>query len=189
MKIHFLRHGVTIANEQMFYYGATDIPVCPRGVDELKRLKRETVLPDADFYATSGLYRTKQTLFLLYDKEPMLEIPELNEFNFGDFEMKNYDQLRDDPEFIRWISDGDDAKCPNGESNNQFVSRVKRGLEIVTNIKAESIVVVSHGGVIASLMEVLFPKVRGNYYDWVPDCGRGYTVDFNTTPKKCIPID
>ena len=189
MKVHFFRHGITIANEQMLYYGATDISLSQRGVDELKRLKNETVLPDADFFATSGLRRTKETLRLLYDKEPNLKIPELNEFNFGDFEMKNYDQLRDDPGFIRWLSGGDDAMCPGGESNNQFAHRVKRGLKIVKEIKAENVAIVTHGGVIGILMQMLFPQVHMNYYSWVPDCGHGYTVNFGDDAMTHTPIE
>ena len=39
-------------------------------------------------------------------------------------------------------------------------------------------VVVCHGGVIACIMEKLFPAVCGSMWDWLPEPGFGYAVDF-----------
>lgn len=177
MIVHLLRHGMTIANEKRLYYGSTDLPLSEKGIEELKRLKSTLTLPVADYHATSGLQRAKESLRILFDKTPRKMIDELNEYDFGNFEMKSYEDLRNDPAYIHWIAGNDDTACPNGESKNQFTKRVMRGFEIIKKINFESIVVVCHGGVIGTLMEQWFPDQKKHYYEWIPECGRGFTVE------------
>lgn len=186
MKIHLIRHGRTAANEQGLYYGSTDLPLSERGVVELYELKKSISFPVADIYVTSGLRRAKESLAVLYDKVPERTVPELNEFDFGDFEMKTYEELRDRPDFRHWISGGDDSSCPNGESKNRFVERILKGWDIVRRLDAESVVVLCHGGVIGAVMEALFPGKKEHYYAWVPDCGQGYSLDTLTNTYKPI---
>lgn len=188
MKLHFLRHGRTLANEQGLYYGSTDLPLSERGVAELEALRDSFLFPVAERHITSGLNRAQQSLAILYGKEPEMTIPELNEFDFGDFEMKSHEELKDKPDFINWIAGDLDTACPNGESHNQFVKRIKRGFEIVCNLNASNTVIVCHGGVIGALMDIFFPGEK-HYYAWVPDCGRGYTLEItNGKPTNYTPI-
>ena len=37
-------------------------------------------------------------------------------------------------------------------------------------------VVVCHGGTIAAILEGLFPKVKDNFFQWIPDPGHGYIL-------------
>ena len=177
MKIHFLRHGMTTANEKRLYYGATDLPLSERGVEELKRFRKTLMLPTADVYITSGMQRAKESLRLLFGKIPQQTIEELNEYNFGDFEMKSYEELKNDPAYHRWTTGDENTPCPNGESQNQFVKRIIKGLEIIQKMEVENVVAVCHGGVIATLMTLLFPNQKHHYYEWVPECGRGFSVE------------
>ncbi|MCE2604195.1 histidine phosphatase family protein, partial [Pseudomonas aeruginosa] len=76
------------------------------GVAELKKLVKEAIYPQADegdFY-TTGLKRTEQTLALIYGDREHEVIPELKEMGFGDFEMKSYEDLKEVPEYVGWIS-------------------------------------------------------------------------------------
>jgi len=177
MTIHFLRHGMTEANEKQLYYGSTDLPLSERGVAALERLRKTLPLPTADVYITSGLRRAKESLQLLYGMTPQQTVGELNEFDFGDFEMKSYEELKNDPAYQRWIAGNNDTPCPNGESQNRFVRRIMTGFETIKMLEAESVVVICHGGVIAALMEILFPGRKRHYYEWVPECGRGFSVE------------
>ena len=179
MMIHFLRHGTTAANEKRLYYGSTDLPLSQRGVEELKRLREMLPLPAADAHITSGMRRTQETLQLLFNKTPQRTMKELNEYDYGDFEMKCYEELKNDPDYRRWIAGNDDTPCPNGESQNQFVKRITKGLETIEKMDAESVVVVCHGGVIATLMGMLFPGRKQHSYEWVPECGRGFSVEIS----------
>ena len=176
MRLNVIRHGMTKANESRLYCGFTDLPLSEKGKDGLLSLRNTLVYPKAALYITSGLTRACETMRVLYDRERDLIIEDFKELNFGDFEMKSYNELKDKPEYQNWIDIGNDAACPNGESRNAFEKRICNGIEKVIRLGAESAVIVCHGGVIAVMMEKLFPG-RRNFYEWQPGYGRGYTFD------------
>ena len=176
MKLNLIRHGKSEANEKQLYCGQSDVSVTKQGILELKELKKNIVYPTADIYITSGLTRTLETIQILYDRDPDIIISEFMELDMGDFEMKSHDELKDKPEYQRWIEDIDNVACPNGESKITFINRVNRGIEKLLNIKTESAVIICHGGVISSIMDRYFPG-KSNFYEWQPSYGRGYTLE------------
>lgn len=191
-QIHLIRHGITEGNQRRLYYGAADIPLAEEGVQRLKELVKEGIYPQAeegDFY-TSGLRRTEQTLALIYGEREHETIPQLREMEFGDFEMKSYEDLKEVPEYVEWISDkSGNAASPGGESIAGFAARISEGLQILRGkhqLKELSVrhsgkeavsVVVCHGGTIASIMEECFPGRREHFFKWIPDPGHGYTLN------------
>jgi len=183
MMIHLIRHGKTEANEKRLYCGVTDIPLSPAGITELLELKELNIFPEhADAFFTSNLSRTVQTLELLYDSALYTAICQLAEFNFGNFEMKSYDQLKHRDDYQAWIMDETGlAHCPNGENKQQFTERVVRGYHLLARVakRENNIVAVTHGGVITCIMGHLFPGIR-NFYEWQPAPGRGYSLNVAT---------
>ena len=178
MRLNILRHGMTEANENHLYCGQTDLPLSGYGKRCLAELKEAFDYSKADIYITSGLTRALETLHILYDRKPDFIMEEFNEIDFGKFEMKTHDGLINDPDYQRWINNEQNADCPGGESRDIFINRIKTGLEKLRSLDAKSIVLVCHGGVINLIMETLFPG-RKNFYEWLPDFGRGYTVDIS----------
>jgi len=182
MAIHLIRHGKTMANEQKLYCGSTDLPLSEAGGQEISEFCKQDIyplLPDDCLYFTSGLQRTELTLDLIYGSVPRVALVQMAEINFGQFEMKSYEMLKARDDYQAWIMDEKGTvACPGGESKQIFMSRVLEGykqLEVKARMGAD-ILLVCHGGVIASLMEHLFPGTR-NFYGWQPAPGRGYTVD------------
>ena len=171
--IFLIRHGKTRANEQHLYCGSTNLPLSPAGEEELKQLRY--CLPPARFL-TSGMVRAEQTLSLLFGDIPHGQAPEFREIDFGRFEMQSYEQLKDDPEYLAWIT-GDNHRNvpPGGESGEQMEARV---LSAFRRLEAENLptVLVTHGGVIACIMEQLFPAENKNRYQWQPEPGHGYAI-------------
>ena len=51
---------------------------------------------------------------------------DLKETNFGDFENKNYDQLKDDLNYQRWLASGGTFNIPNGERREEFITRCQK---------------------------------------------------------------
>ena len=176
MRLHIIRHGMTQANEKHLYCGQTDLALSEFGKQSLTELKQTLDYPKADVYITSNLKRTIETLFILYNCKPDYIMEEFNEINFGKFEMKTHDELSNDPDYKSWINDQTNITCPGGESSVIFLNRIKKGLDKLHNLKAKSIVLVCHSGVIAMIMETLFPDEK-NFYKWQPDFGCGYTID------------
>ena len=178
MEIHLLRHGKTLANEQKLYCGKTDLPLSENGENEIVLLKNQGIYPSADLFFTSGLLRTEQTLNIIYGEKTYRKAePDIAEFNFGSFEMKSYEQLKEQVDYRAWIMDETgDFLCPGGESKNQFEQRAIAGFnKILNQAKNCSVFVVCHGGTIACIMEYLYPKTQ-NFYEWQPGPGRGYTL-------------
>ena len=177
--IYLIRHGKTIANEQRLYCGATDLPLSPDGAREIARLKEQGIYPPSvDVCVTSGLARAQQTLDVIYGDVPRTVLSALAEYNFGQFEMKGYEQLKDLDDYRAWVSDQTEAaSCPGGESKGEFSRRVLAGYSLLEQKAREhgNVLAVCHGGVIACIMEHLLPGEQ-NFYEWQPQSGRGYVI-------------
>ena len=179
MKIHIIRHGSTFANEKKLYCGQTDLSLSRKGIDEINQYKKRGIYPKApDLFFVSNLIRTKETLSLIYGSVEGVSLPQFAEFNFGRFEMRSYGELKGQLDYQGWAYDETGLiPCPDGESKAQFTKRVLEGFEELKKraIGANEIFVVSHGGVIVSIMEHLFSDAF-HFYQWLPKTGRGYTL-------------
>jgi len=186
MILHLIRHGKTIANEKKLYCGATDLPLSKAGIQELLVLKEQIDYPSAELYVVSGLLRTIETANLLFDQPMLNTILQLQEINFGKFEMRGYEELRQDLAYQKWLADVERVAPLGGECKQTFTKRVMEGLQKVEKLcylnVTSSAVVVTHGGVITTVMESYFPQQK-NFYQWQPACGRGYTLHLGE--NKC----
>ena len=171
MTIYLIRHGKTEANEKRLYCGSTDISLSEKGREELRRICYDIKIVR---FLTSGMKRTNESLKILFGDVPFKEDPRFREVDFGIFEMHSYSELKDNPDYQAWCTGDNEANVPpNGESGLQMKQRV---LEAFLEIK-EDTVIVCHGGVIAAIMEHLFPEENKTRYDWQPNNGFGYVID------------
>ena len=176
MKLTLIRHGRTEGNIKGLYYGKTDLPLLAEGVEALEELKRKYAYPQTKKYYTSGMLRAEQTFCVLYGETPHEIIPDLREIDLGDFEMRSYEQLKDDPDFQKWITGDNEANiCPNGESGNSVTERALAVLMPIVEA-GEDAVIITHGGVIGGVLCRLFG--RGTRYDYKAEPGFGFTVEF-----------
>ena len=176
--IYLLRHSLTAANEQRLYGGSTDSPLTERG--RVIARERRGAIPACDIYVSSGMARANETLVLMTGREPDLILPGLREMDFGAFEMKSYEQLKDDPDYLRWIGDEAGAfRCPGGENMSTFKARALSAGETLLRMEADAACVVCHGGVIVNLMQAWFPEVTRNFYEWQPGPAGGYRITVN----------
>ena len=94
IKISLIRHGKTFANEKKLYYGFSDIELSENGIKELEKLKEKVNYEKGQLFITSGLKRTIQTLNILFGNVDYIVNEHFKEMNFGDFELKSYEQLK-----------------------------------------------------------------------------------------------
>ncbi len=178
--IYLFRHGITEGNKKHLYYGSTDLPLIEDGIEAIKIRKDAEIYPNIDGFdvITTHLCRTEQTLFEIYGKIPHKTDKRLSEFSFGDFEMKSYDELKDNPDYQAWIT-GDNwcNICPNGESGEIMLNR---SLEAMKEYIGKDCFIVCHGGVIAGLMMTWFPgdETAEHFYAWQPNPCEGYKITF-----------
>ena len=171
MKIYLIRHGRTEANERHLYCGSTDLPLSDAGREELKQLHYD--MKNVRFL-TSGMKRANETLRILFGDAPYEVDPRFREIDFGIFEMHSYEELKDTTDYQIWLTGDNEANIPpNDESGVQMSRRV---LEALADLK-EDTCIITHGGVIAIIMEYLFPNEDKNRYQWQPAPGRGYAVN------------
>ena len=179
MTIYLIRHGKTEANERKLYCGSTDLPLSERGREELSQLRYE--IKNVRFL-TSGRSRTNETLKILFGEVRFDTDFRFREVDFGRFEMHSYEQLKNMTEYQIWCTGDNEANvAPNGESGLQMKQRV---LEAFSEIK-EDTVLICHGGVIAAIMDHLFPEENKSRYDWQPKNGCGYMIKDHG--YQCIP--
>ena len=170
MTIYLIRHGKTSANEQHLYCGSTDLPLSTAGREELQNFHYG--IKNVRFL-TSGMKRTNETLQILFEDVPYETDPRFREVDFGIFEMHSYDELKDTQEYQAWLTGDNEANVPpQGESGEQMRHRVLEAFSEIT----EDTCIITHGGVIAAIMENLFPGEGKNRYDWQPKPGCGYAV-------------
>lgn len=179
MRLVLLRHGRTEANERRLYCGSSDVWLSAGGREELHMLKQCAMYPDTDglLMITSGMRRTDETMRILFDRDPDLRMPDFREMDFGRFELRSYDELKNDPDYLAWITDETgEYPTPGGESSGSFKRRVFSALDSLDR----DALILCHGGVIAALMQRLFPGEGKNMYQWQSGFGQGYTLYFDS---------
>ena len=170
MTIYLIRHGKTLANERRVYCGSTDLSLSEQGREELKDIRYN--IQNVRFL-TSGMKRANETMELLFPGVTYETDPEFRELDFGVFEMHGYEELKDRPDYQAWLAGDNERNVPPGGESGEHMR--KRVLEAFSEIR-EDTVLVAHGGVIAAIMEHLFPNEKKSRYEWQPQNGCGYVV-------------
>ena len=190
-RIYLIRHGMTIANQQKLYCGKSDLPLCPEGLSALRQMAARGGYPDPEGkrLITSGMQRTEQTLEALFGKREHEVQPAFREIDFGAFELQSYEQLREREDYQQWL-EGDNARnrCPGGESGEDVANRVRPAFDALLKDGRDTILV-THGGVIATIMTDLYPDSTMDRYQWQGEHGKGWCVTFeNGKPVKSEPL-
>lgn len=188
-KLHLIRHADTEGTKKRWYYGASDIPLLPEGIQRTQAYRAEGIYPApaTEEYYTTGKGRTEETFQIIYPGRAHKVIKALRERNFGDFERHTHDELMEDPRYRDWLDRHDaDAPPPRGESTNAMIKRIEEGVRVLLAAQAAYIkaregapaesVVICHGGTIALLIAHAKGVVDTEFYDWIPAPGRGYTL-------------
>ena len=189
-ELFLFRHGMTLANEKKLYCGKTDLNLCEKGRRALEKKRGSKKYPDISHCKvfTSGMKRAKESLAILYPNLSDSAETETNfsEIDFGDFEMKSYEDLKSFEIYRGWAKkmlDGvEEFPCPNGESFAKMKNRVFFALERILK-NHRHIAIFTHGGVISVIMGHFFKTETKNFYDWQPDFGCGYKIVLKFSPK------
>lgn len=189
-RILLIRHGRTAANDRRLYCGSTDLPLSPEGRAALEELCRRGGYPAPTGFhvVTSGMRRAEETLSILYGEIEHRRIPDLREVDFGAFEMRGYEELRQDSAYTAWC-EGENWRNvpPGGESGESMKNRVLSAFRTLAEEDGD-LLIVSHGGPIAAIMEELFPDEGKNLYEWQPGHGRGYQIVLDGQERSWKPV-
>ena len=177
--IHLIRHGAIDETLSGKYIGTTDPPLSDKGKLALKKLAFTHAYPQPPVVYSSPLRRCTQTCAVLFPERKPLVIANLSECNFGEWEGKTAEELKDSEDFQKWLAGDNSVKPPRGESNADFVRRVCKIFESIVEglMKTGSTecAVVTHGGVIMTLLAV-YGLPQAKPFEWAMENGCGYSV-------------
>lgn len=174
VKLVMIRHGKTESNRRRRYLGRTDEALCGEGREELLARKEKQCYPPVDVLFTSPMKRCIQTAKLLYPGTEPVRIEEWREMDFGVFEGKNYEELKNDERYRRWIDSGGTMPCPEGEGRADFILRCERGFKAMLGMlrgEEKTVGMAVHGG---TIMALLSRYGGGDYFDYQTANGGGY---------------
>lgn len=185
IKLILIRHGKTAGNAEHRYIGRTDEPLSSRGIRELQEKKEAGIFPKIDALWTSPKTRCQMTARIVYPEQDPKVIPQFTEIDFGDFEGKCYEELKEDERYQAWIDSGGTTPFPHGESRETYVDRVQEGFRQVweeiwkeEHILPETIGIIAHGGTIMALLSVYGTK---EYFEYQVENSDGYLVTITGT--------
>ncbi len=161
-RLFLLRHGPTSAQPGCFA-GSSDVPLSGQGLARLDNIRAQ--LKDIDCWYCSPMLRTRQTLEYLQQKvcstgEPLYD-ERLREIDFGRWELQTFADIaaKDEDQLAAW-NQYLDFVFPEGEAVPTFIQRVEAMLAVFsgmetsvgTSIRTNTVAVVTHGGVIRTMI-------------------------------------
>jgi len=193
--LRLIRHGQTAFNAEGRYMGRTDVDLCDKGREQIRSMFSDrTRDPGKAFHEvmkldpmlfSSPMKRCIQTAsIILPEVEPVI-LKDLREMDFGIFEGMLYEDLNKMPEFRAFTESSGQIAPPGGEGREEFIKRVvgavNESLGIIRERGNKAGILVMHGGTIMALMTHLF---GGDYYDYLPQNGGGYTLKVTMAEGK-----
>lgn len=156
MELILLRH-TSVAAPKGTCYGATDVDCAETFVAEatesrknLNEMLKDGIKPDAVF--TSPLKRARMLAEFCGYPDAVHE-DRIREFNFGEWEMKSYDDLYANvPEYKEWCMNYITQRTPGGEC---VMDQVARFNDFADELKAKGykrVIAFCHGGILVSAL-------------------------------------
>ena len=178
MRWILIRHGKTRGNQEGRYIGCrSDEPLCPEGIDELRR----GVYPAASRVYASPMRRCLETAELLYPGIPVEVVEDFRECDFGGFEGKNYAELNGREDYQAWIDSGGELPFPGGESRAEFAQRCLKAFEeIQKKAPQEDCALIVHGGTVMAVMEK-YAIPHKPFFDYQVPNGCGFILEADGT--------
>jgi broad specificity phosphatase PhoE len=138
--LYFVRHGLSLMNQQGVWSGITDTPLTKEGEAQAREAGRQLKTARIDYVVSSPVRRAHDTAVLIaeeigYPVEKIVINDHFIERDFGPLEGTPYkaNMPLDDMDGVEHSSD--------------LVARVSEGLEFLQTVNADTILVVSHGAV------------------------------------------
>ncbi len=177
--VYLFRHAKTEGNYAKRYIGLTDEPLHPEGIRMLEAKISPGYYPHIERVYSSPMQRCRQTAELIYPSVPLTVVPGFAEYNFGEYEGKTYEELKNQEDYQKWIASAGMAKTPRGEDISSFKQRCSQAFEeAVSELISKRVhhaVFIVHGGTIMAILDEYLDGDH-SFYTWqVKNC-EGYTL-------------
>ena len=179
MELILIRHLKTPGNEKRQYIGSTDEALSEQEVQNFVQKQKRENYPPVQQVIISPMKRCIQTAELIYPKNQITQEELLKECDFGIFEGKTYEDLKDRTEYQAWLDSGGTIAFPEGEEQKEFRLRCVKGMlcqvDRLCEENVESVAFVVHGGTIMAVLEQLAEEQK-DFYHWQVENGGGYRM-------------
>jgi len=158
VKLFLIRHGQTNWNMEGRYQGNCDIELNSTGIKQAELASKYLSRVKFSKIYSSPLKRTMETANIVNRRtEVAIETYEdLKEVNFGKWEGLKFNEINKDyhEEYQQWLIDPYNNRPTGGESFKELTLRTTSVINIIVaeNTDESSVAVVTHGGVILSLL-------------------------------------
>lgn len=150
-KLYFVRHGLTEMNVSGHWSGTSETPLTAEGRQQAKRAGQQAKHLKIDYIVASPLSRARETAEIIAKEigYPIDEI-HINEL----FIERHFGELEGQP----WNPDLDLDGIVDIETVDTILERAKLALKFLHSLKADSIMIVSHGSFGRALRHHLFKE-------------------------------
>lgn len=156
-RLLLIRHAATAQNFAGCYIGSSDVPVAQEQLSEIRlSLAKKVVEFEPHRCFCSPMQRTFKTAEILLEKTDVsIEFDErLREISFGKWEGMNFQEIATQyPELIQqWSESPLKFGFPGGEKIEMFNERIYAVADSFINYPEDNLLVVTHGGVIRTMI-------------------------------------
>jgi broad specificity phosphatase PhoE len=159
MRITLVRHGETVGQSSIRYYGATDLSLSEVGREQMRRAAEALREERFDAVFSSRLQRSAEAAELIAGgRAPVRVVAGFDEVNFGRWEGWTRQEIaaRDPENYRIWQQRRPDFRYPEGDSRPEFEARVwGAARDLMEDGTQRSVLMVLHRGVIAVLLTSL----------------------------------
>ena len=153
-RIVLVRHGETVGQSSIRYYGATDVALSDRGREQVREAALALPGDAFDLVLTSPLSRAWESARMLAPNGSVRILDEFREIDFGRWEGLTADEIRarDPIRYQDWQQGRPGFEYPDGERRADFQARVDLAVDAMVAGGLRSILVVVHKGVIRAIV-------------------------------------
>lgn len=180
--LFLVRHSITEWNQQKRYLGHTNQSVVKEELHTLDWLKNVLQKTRFDHVYTSDLLRCQETFDYLDLPTKMSVDHRLREMNFGDWEGKTYNELKDVKVYQNWLNNLEGTSVPNGESFSIFKARIDSFFHdffhhLNSLEDTQKFLIITHGGVIRYAVSTFIAST--SFWDISIPHGQGLQLSFD----------
>lgn len=145
-----VRHGPTHAKAMV---GHADLPADLSDTKALSRLS--AYLPDVPVISSDLIRASATADAICADRVRLPHDPDLREIDFGDWDLKRFDEVEDQAHIRRYWDEPGEHAPPNGESWNAVFHRVSKAVDRLRSQHQEVIVVCHFGAILTQVQRAL----------------------------------
>lgn len=176
LRFIFVRHGETTGNSSIRFFGKTDVPLSDEGQEQMMAACEALRTEHFDAIFTSPLCRTIEGARIIAGdrKIPLCQMKEFREIDFGRWEGLTLEEIEQKDPFLfaEWRKDFWKIDYPEGERRDEFIKKVKNGIDkVLNNISKGTVLLVLHKGIMRTAIYYLLGTLDNLHANFQADLG------------------